>query len=58
MTTTTMYFPREHATTSTPDTPQRNHPIRLGTYADGQRTVGVTVTYWPTVGSWGDVERS
>ena len=57
MTKTTMYLPREYAKTSTPRTPQRSHPIRLGTYADGQRAVGVTVTYSPRVGSWGDVER-
>jgi hypothetical protein len=52
-----MYLPREHATTLTPSTPQPNQPIRLGTYADGQRAVGVTVTHSSTVGSWGDVER-
>jgi hypothetical protein len=58
MTTTTMYLPQEHAATSTRGTPQRNQPMRLGTYADGQRAVSVAVTYSPTVGSWGDVERS
>jgi hypothetical protein len=52
MSTTTMYLPREHAKTSTPSTPQPNQPIRLGTYADGQRAGGVTVTFSPTVGSW------
>jgi hypothetical protein len=58
MSTTTMYLPREHATTSTRGTPQQNQPVRLGTYADGQRAVAVTVTYSPTVGSWGNVERN
>jgi hypothetical protein len=57
MSTTTMYLPQEHKTTSTRGKPPRNQPIRLGTYADGQRAVGVTVTYSPTLGSWGDVER-
>jgi hypothetical protein len=59
MSTTMMYLPREHATTSMRGTSlsQRNQTIQLGTYADGQRAVRVTVTYSPRVGSWGDVER-
>lgn len=58
MSTTTMYLPRKHTATSTPRTPQpTQQAIRLGTYADGQRAVAVTVTYSPRVGSWGDVDR-
>ena len=57
MSTTTMYPPREQTTTSIRDRPQRNQPIRLGSYADGQRAVAVTVTYTPGIGSFGDIER-
>jgi hypothetical protein len=57
MSTTTLDFPREHATTSTRGTPERHQPLRLGTFADGLRAVGMMVTYSPSVGSFGDVER-
>ena len=57
MSTSTLHLTREHATTSTRGTPERNQPVRLGTFADGQRAVGVTATYSPTVGSFGHVER-
>ena len=58
MSTTTMYLPREDATTSMRGAPERNQPIRLGTFANGQRAVGVTVTYRPRIGSFGEVERN
>jgi len=56
MSTTTLQV-QEQATTTTHGTPERNHPLRLGTFADGQRAVEVTVTYSPRTGSFGDVER-
>jgi hypothetical protein len=57
MSTATLHSPQQHATTSTRGTPERNQPVRLGTFADGQRAVGMTVTYWPRIGSFGDVDR-
>jgi hypothetical protein len=57
MSTTTLHLPREHPTTSTRGALERNQPIRLGTFADGQRAVGVRVTYSPRTGSFGDIER-
>ena len=57
MRSTTLHLPRQHPPTSTRGTPERNQTVRLGTFADGQRAVGVTVTYRPRIGSFGDVER-
>ncbi|MBV9001510.1 MAG: hypothetical protein JO304_20800 [Solirubrobacterales bacterium] len=57
MSTTTLDFPQNHATTSTRGTPARHQPLRLGTFADGLRAVGIKVTYSASVGSFGDVER-
>jgi hypothetical protein len=57
MSTTTLDFPPERATTSTRGTPERSQPLRLGTFADGLRAVGMTVSYSPGVGSFADVER-
>jgi len=57
MTSTTLHSPQRHPTTSTRGKPERNQPVRLGTFADGQRAVGVTVTYRPRIGSFGDVGR-
>ncbi|MBV9415580.1 MAG: hypothetical protein JO363_11435 [Solirubrobacterales bacterium] len=57
MSTSTLHPPLEHPTTTTRGTPERNQPIRLGTFADGQRDVDVTATYSPGVGSFGHVER-
>jgi hypothetical protein len=57
MSTTTLDVLRKHATTSTRGTPERHQPLRLGTFADGLRAVAMMVTYSPSVGSFGDVER-
>jgi len=57
MSTTTMPFPPKQATVATHATPAANQPLRLGTFADGQRAVGVTVSYSPRVGSFADAAR-
>jgi hypothetical protein len=57
MSTTTLNFPEQHMPASTRGAPQRTQTLRLGTFADGQRSALVRVTYSPEVGSFGRVER-
>jgi hypothetical protein len=57
MRNTRVHFPQQDTTSSTRGVPERDQTIRLGTFADGQRDVPVTVTYSPEVGSFGNVER-
>jgi len=58
MSTTTRHFPAQQPSTSTGSVRERKQTLHLGTFADGQRAIPVTVTYSPDVGSFGDVERS
>jgi hypothetical protein len=37
---------------------ESKHTVRLGTFADGQRAVPVTVVYSENVGSFGSVEHT
>jgi hypothetical protein len=57
MTTTTKHFPRKQPNSPTARVPEHAQPLHLGTFADGQRVVPVTVTYSPEVGSFASVER-
>jgi hypothetical protein len=57
MSTTRLNFPEQHTPASTPGVPERTQTLRLGTFADGQRSAPVRVTYSPEVGSFGRVER-
>jgi hypothetical protein len=57
MTTTTRHFPRQQPSTPTGRVPERKQTLHLGTFAEGQRSFPVTVTYSPDVGSFASVER-
>ena len=57
MSTTSPNFPEQQTPASTRATPERTQTFRLGTFADGQRSALVRVTYSPEVGSFGRVER-
>jgi hypothetical protein len=55
---TTMIDPAsEHMPASTHERRERKQAVHLGTFADGQRAVPVTVTYSAEVGSFGGVSR-
>jgi len=56
MTTITRYFPRKQPDSPTGRVPEHRQTLRLGTFAEGQRAVPVTVTYSPDVGSFASVE--
>jgi hypothetical protein len=57
MSKTTMHFPRHHSNTPTGGAEEQKPTLYLGTFAEGQRAVPVTVTYSPDVGSFASVER-
>jgi hypothetical protein len=57
MSTTTMHFQRHQTNTSMSGVREHKQTLSLGTFAEGQRAVPVTVTYSPHVGSFGSVER-
>ena len=50
-------FPKHETPASTRGVSERTQTLRLGTFADGQRSALVRVTYSPDVGSFGRVER-
>jgi hypothetical protein len=54
---TTRHFPRRQPNSSTARVPEHKQELHLGTFAEGQRAVPVTVTYSPDVGSFASVER-
>jgi hypothetical protein len=58
MSTTTMQFPRHAPNTPTGSVREHKQTRYLGTFAEGQRAVPVTVTYSPDVGSFASVARS
>lgn len=58
MSTTTRHFPRQQPNTHTGGLPEHNQTIHLGTFAEGQRAVPVTVIHSRDVGSFASVERS
>ena len=57
MSTTTMHFPRHQSNTPMDGVQEKKQTRYLGTFAEGQRAVPVTVTYSPDVGSFASVER-
>ena len=57
MSTTTMHFPRHQSNTPMDGVQEKKQTRYLGTFAEGQRGVPVTVTYSPDVGSFASVER-
>ena len=57
MSTTRLNFPEQQTPASTRGVPERTQTLRLGTFADGQRSALVRVIYSPEVGSFGRVER-
>lgn len=48
-----------HRTAARSTTPVTDRPrtVRVGTFADGQRALPLTVTYAPVVGTFADVDR-
>jgi hypothetical protein len=56
MSTTRLNF-REQQRPATRGASERIQSLRLGTFADGQRSALVRATYSPEVGSFGRVER-
>jgi hypothetical protein len=57
MRTTTMHFPQHQPNTPTGSVREHKQTLYLGTFAEGQRAVRVTVTYSPDVGSFASVAR-
>ena len=57
MSTTRLNFPEQQTPDSNRGMPERTQTLRLGTFADGQRSALVRVTYSPEVGSFGRVEQ-
>ena len=57
MSTTTVHFPRHQSNTPMSGVERKKQTRSLGTFAEGQRAVPVTVTYSPDVGSFASVER-
>jgi hypothetical protein len=57
MTTSTKYFPWQQPKGPTARVPEHRQTLHVGTFAEGQRAVPLTVTYSPDVGSFASVER-
>ena len=57
MSTSRLNFPEQQTPASMRGVPERTQTLRLGTFADGQRSALVRVIYSPEVGSFGRVER-
>ena len=57
MSTTRLNFPEQQTPAPARGVTERTQTLRLGTFADGQRSALVRVTYSPEVGSFGRVER-
>jgi hypothetical protein len=57
MSTTRLNFPDQQTPASKRGMPQRTQTLRLGAFADGQRSALVRMTYSPEIGSFGRVER-
>jgi hypothetical protein len=55
--TTTTHHPTRDTEASTHETRERNLALRIGTFADGQRTVPLDVTYSANVGSFADAQQ-
>jgi hypothetical protein len=52
-----MHFPRHQSNTPMDGVQEKKQTRYLGTFAEGQRAVPVTVTCSPDVGSFASVER-
>ena len=50
--TTTTHHPTRDAEASTHETRERHRTLRIGSFADGQRTVPLDATYSANVGSF------
>ena len=58
MSSITTHLPRQQPNTSPSGAPQHKRALHLGTFAEGQRAVPVTVTHSQDVGSFASVDRN